>query len=75
MDIHHLARYVITWLFWAPRFQAMGARLTLYRSMMVAHPRYMRIGAHSSIREGARLEVVLRGHKSLPPRAWQLETA
>jgi len=67
LNIHHLTRYAITRLFLAPRFQAFGSRSTLYHATMIANPSYMRIGSHSTIRDGARLEVVLRPHVSVPP--------
>lgn len=68
MDVHLLVRYAITRLFWARRLAAIGKRSILYRPMMVKHLRYISVGAHTGIREGARLEVILRPEVMQAPR-------
>lgn len=60
-------RYAVTRLYWARRLQSLGTRTVLYAPVMVANPRYIRIGAHTGIRDGARLEVVLRAGLAPPP--------
>lgn len=67
MDVHLLVRYAITRLFWARKLQLVGKRSILCRPMLVKHPRYISVGAHTIIRDGARLEVILRPDMAQAP--------
>lgn len=69
MDAHLLVHYAIIRPLRARRRQSVSKRSILCRSMMmVMHPRYISVGAHSGIRDGARLEVILRPEVMRVPR-------
>lgn len=58
--IKRYVRYAITQAFWRMRFASLGRRSILYKPVLVSHPGRISIGAHTSIRDGSRLEVVYR---------------
>lgn len=67
MGARRLFRYIVTRMYWARRMHAMSQRSVLYRPLMVAHPRYISIGAHTGIRGEARIEVILRADRREVP--------
>jgi hypothetical protein len=48
-------------LIYRPLFGAFGKRSIVMKPILVTHPRHIRIGDRVSIRQGARLEIVLVG--------------
>ena len=59
-DTKTLWRWLWTQTFWRLRLGALGARSMLYRPILVANPRHIKIGSRTAIRDHARLEVLMR---------------
>ncbi|MDE2367969.1 MAG: acyltransferase [Burkholderiales bacterium] len=66
--MRNLWRWIWTQSYWRARLASVGGRSILFRPMLVIGARHIHLGDRTSIREGARLEVIPRARTDWKPR-------
>ncbi|GAC1608722.1 MAG: hypothetical protein NVS3B3_13820 [Aquirhabdus sp.] len=61
-------RWLLTQSYWRFRFEKLGSRAILFKPLLIIGGRYISIGARTSIRDMARLEVIERPRMPWTPR-------
>lgn len=67
MRLKKVVRKLLSVFYWRFRFAGLGANSVLFKPIAIINPRYISIGSGTSIRDGARLEVVLRPGVAVVP--------
>jgi len=67
LRLKKVVRKLLSVFYWRFRFAGLGANSVLFKPIAIINPRYISIGSGTSIRDGARLEVVLRPGVAVVP--------